>query len=218
MSTKNADLHGFAPDTSPVVLLLIDVINDLEFPEGAQMFDDALAMAHKIAALKKRACDAGIPTVYVNDNFGRWQSDFRTVIDHVLREDTRGKPIAQLLAPDENDYFVLKPKHSAFFSTTLDVLLDYLQAKTLIMTGLAGNICVLFSANEAYMRDFDLVVPRDCIASNTNQENEHALDQMSKVLKADTRAAEELDLKEILLTARGGETSALQKDAPQFAE
>ena len=154
----------------------------------------------------------------MNDNFGRWQSDFRTVIDHVLREDTRGKPIAQLLAPDENDYFVLKPKHSAFFSTTLDVLLDYLRAKTLIMTGLAGNICVLFSANEAYMRDFDLVVPRDCIASNTNQENEHALDQMSKVLKADTRAAEELDLKEILLTARGGETSALQKDAPQFAE
>lgn len=210
MPTKNQDLHGFAPDTAPVVLLLIDVINDLEFPEGEQIFEDALAMAHKIAALKNRARDAGIPTIYVNDNFGRWQSDFRTVIDHVLREDTRGQPIAKLLAPDENDYFVLKPKHSAFFSTTLDVLLDYLQAKTLILTGLAGNICVLFSANEAYMRDFNLVVPRDCIASNTREENEYALEQMSKVLKADTRPAEELDLKEILRLATGENVDALR--------
>jgi nicotinamidase-related amidase len=218
MPTKNLDLHGFAPDTSPVVLLLIDVINDLDFPEGEQILDDALAMAHKIAALKKRARKAKIPTVYVNDNFGRWQSDFRTVIDHVLREDTRGKPIAQLLAPDENDYFVLKPKHSAFFSTTLDVLLDYLKADTLILTGLAGNICVLFSANEAYMRDFNLIVPRDCIASNTRAENEHALEQMSKVLKADTRVAEELDLEEILRIARGEESGAPQTDAAKFAQ
>jgi nicotinamidase-related amidase len=208
MPTKNADLHGFAPDTSPVVLLLIDVINDLDFPEGEQIFDAALAMAHKIAALKERAHAARIPVVYVNDNFGRWQSDFRTVIDHVLREGTRGKPIAQLLAPDENDYFVLKPKHSAFFSTTLDVLLDYLKANTLILTGLAGNICVLFSANEAYMRDFNLIVPRDCIASNTRVENEHALEQMRKVLKADTRAAEELDLEKILRSAQRSDQRA----------
>jgi nicotinamidase-related amidase len=208
MPTKNPDLHGFAPDTSPVVLLLIDVINDLDFPEGEQIYDAALTMAHKIAALKKRARAARIPVIYVNDNFGRWQSDFRTVIDHVLREDALGKPIAQLLAPDENDYFVLKPKHSAFFSTTLDVLLDYLKANTLILTGLAGNICVLFSANEAYMRDFNLIVPRDCIASNTRIENEHALDQMSKVLKADTRAAEELDLEKILRSAQRGDQRA----------
>jgi nicotinamidase-related amidase len=218
MPVKNPDLHGFAPDTSPVVLLLIDVINDLEFPEGDQIFDAALAMAHKIAALKKRARQARIPTVYVNDNFGRWQSDFRTVIDHVLHGDVRGKPIAQLLAPDESDYFVLKPKHSAFFSTTLDVLLDYLKANTLILTGLAGNICVLFSANEAYMRDFNLIVPRDCIASNTREENEHALEQMSKVLKADTRAAGELELEKILRMARGAENGAPQNQQPRFTE
>ena len=202
MPTKNPDLHGFAPDTSPVVLLLIDVINDLEFPEGEHMFEDAVAMAHQIAALKKRAREEKIPIVYVNDNFGRWQSDFRTVVEHVVQDDVRGQPLAELLAPDENDYFVLKPKHSAFFSTTLDVLLDYLQANTLILTGLSGNICVLFSANEAYMRDFNLIVPRDCIASNTRQENEHALEQMKKVLKADTRAANQLDFQDILRVAR----------------
>jgi nicotinamidase-related amidase len=91
------------------------------------------------------------------------------------------------LKPEERDYFVLKPKHSGFFSTTLDTLLDYLGAKTLVLTGIAGNICVLFTANDAYMRDFHLVVPSDCVISNSPGENHHALDQMQKVLKADTR-------------------------------
>src|SRR5690606_15356223 len=151
-----------------------------------------------IAELKKRAREAGIPVVYVNDNFGRWQSDFRSVVEHCLHDNVRGEPLAKRLAPTDEDYFVLKPKHSAFFSSTLDVLLDYLKAKTLILTGLAGNICVLFSANDAYMRDFNLVVPRDCVASNTREENEHALDQMSRVLKADTRESAEIDFAELL--------------------
>lgn len=198
MPSKNEDLHGNAPENSSVVLVLIDVINDLEFPEGDQIFEAALEMAQNIAALKKRARQAKIPVVYVNDNFGRWQSDFRSVVEHCLYDDVRGKPLAELLAPELEDYFVLKPKHSAFYSTTFDVLLNYLQAKTLILTGLAGNICVLFSANDAYMRDFNLIVPRDCVASNTCEENEYALEQMSKILKADTCASVELDLEKLL--------------------
>jgi nicotinamidase-related amidase len=195
---KNKDLHGFAPDHSPVALLLIDVINDLEFPEGEQIFQAALDMARHIAALKKRAHALHIPVLYVNDNFGRWQSDFRGVVEHCLRDGVRGQPIAELLQPDEEDYFVLKPKHSGFFSSNLDILLDYLQTKTVILTGIAGNICVLFTANDAYMRDFNLIVPSDCTASNTNAENRHALEQMAKVLKADTRPSREIDLKKLL--------------------
>ena len=96
-------------------------------------------------------------------------------------------------APEEDDYFVLKPKHSGFFSTTLDILLDYLQVKTVVLTGLAANICVLFTANDAYMRDFHLVVPCDGVASNTEDENRYALEQMRVVLKADTRPTTEID-------------------------
>jgi nicotinamidase-related amidase len=125
----------------------------------------------------------------VNDNFGRWQSNFRAQIDHCLNDGVRGEPIARLLEPDDDDYFVLKPKHSGFFSTTLEVLLKYLGAKTVICTGIAGNICVLFTANDAYLRDLHVAVPEDCIASNTPADNEHALEVMRKVLKADTRPA-----------------------------
>lgn len=167
---KNSDLHGFAPDHCAIALLLIDVINDLEFPEGQQMFEATLEMAKNIAALKNRAQELKIPVVYVNDNFRRWQSDFRGVVEHCLHDGVLGQPLAELFAPGEKDYFVLKPKHSGFFSSTFDILLDYLQAKTIILTGLAGNICVLFTANDAYMRGFNVVVPGGCIASNTESE------------------------------------------------
>src|SRR5438105_2844949 len=147
MAAKNPDLHGNVPDTSAAALLLIDVINDFEFPEAEALFKHALPMAHRIALLKRRAKQAGIPVIYVNDNFGKWQSDLRKLIRHCLDDGVRGEPIVKLLQPEEDDYFVLKPKHSGFFSTTLDTLLEYLQAKTLMITGIAGNVCVLFTAS-----------------------------------------------------------------------
>ena len=197
MPAKNPTLHGNAPDKAAVALLLIDVINDLEFPEGDLLLRHALPMAKAIARLKRRAKEAGVPVVYANDNFGRWQSNFNNQVEHCLRDRVRGQPVVELLKPDEDDYFVLKPKHSGFYSTALDVLLEYLQVESVILTGIAANICVLFTANDAYMRDFHLYVPRDCVASNTVEENRLALEQMEKVLKAEVRASEELDLVEL---------------------
>ena len=197
MLEHNADLHGSVPDTAKVALILIDVINDLEFPGAEQLLAHALPMAHRLAALKRRAKAARIPVIYVNDNFGRWQSDFTKLVAHCLTDGVRGRPVAKLLQPESDDYFVLKPKHSGFFSTTLDTLLRYLGAQTLILTGMAGNICVLFTANDAYMRDYGLVVPADCVVSNTVAENEHALAQMQKVLKADITPAGDLDLESL---------------------
>ncbi|HEV7869362.1 MAG TPA: isochorismatase family cysteine hydrolase, partial [Chthoniobacteraceae bacterium] len=197
MPLKTRNLHGSAPDNSPLALLLIDVINDLEFPEGGQLFRFALPAARRIAALKRRAKANGVPVIYVNDNFGRWQSDFTKQVNHCLHDGVRGEPIARLLAPDEDDYFVLKPKHSGFFSTTLDILLDHLGSQTLILTGFAGDICVLFSANDAYMRDFELVVPADCIASETARANRYALEQMKRFLKADTRQSSAIHFRKL---------------------
>ncbi|HEU4921980.1 MAG TPA: isochorismatase family cysteine hydrolase [Burkholderiales bacterium] len=172
---------------SKVALLLIDWINDLEFDEGEKLLPQALAAAKATAALRRRAKQAEVPVIYCNDNFGRWRSDFRALLVHVLEDGVRGQPLAELLAPDEDDYFVLKPKHSGFHSTTLDVLLAHLGADTLIFTGIAGNFCVLFTAQDAYMRDFRLLVPRDCVASEEQRDNDYALEHMAKVCKADTR-------------------------------
>ncbi|MBW3629243.1 MAG: cysteine hydrolase [Gemmatimonadetes bacterium] len=197
MPARNQDLHGNAPDQCAVALLLIDVINDLEFEGGEREIEQAIPMAEAIADLKRRAKEAGIPVVYSNDNYGRWQSNFDRIVDHVLEDGVRGEPLARLLRPDADDYFVLKPKHSGFFSTTLDTLLDYLGARTLILTGLAADICVLFTANDAYMRDFYIVVPEDCVAAETEQARTRALELMRSVLKADTTPSRYLDLESL---------------------
>ena len=157
----------------------------------------ALPVGRNIAALKKRAKEAGIPSVYVNDNFGRWQSDFKKIVAHCTKDDARGKEFVERLVPGDDDYFVLKPKHSGFYSTTLHLLLTHLGTKNLILTGIAGNNCVLFTANDAYMRDFKIFIPSDCVVSNTEEENRHALKQMETVLKADVTPGAELDLKAI---------------------
>jgi nicotinamidase-related amidase len=187
MPVRNRDLHGSAPDKSVIALVLIDVINDLDFPEAEELLRYARPMARKILRLKQRAKKAGVPVIYVNDNFGRWRSDFRRQVVHCLRDKSRGHEIVSLLQPEEDDYFVLKPKHSGFFSTTLETLLRYLGSRKLILTGIAGNFCVLFTANDAYMRDYELVIPSDCTVSNTAKENRQALALMRKFLKADTR-------------------------------
>lgn len=199
--SQNEDLHGSAPDKSPTALLLIDVIGDFEFEDAEPLFENALPMAEKLAALKKKACAAKIPVIYVNDNYGKWQSDFKKLLAHSLDKQVRGSRIAEQLTPDDNDYFVLKPKHSGFFSTTLEILLEHLESKTLILTGVSTDICVLFTANDAYLRDYKIVVPRDCVAAKDAETNDSTLSYIERVLKADTRPSAEIDFAELAKAA-----------------
>lgn len=206
MPPRDPNLHGNAPDSSPAALLLVDVINDLEFDGGERLFKSALPAARRIATLAKRARERQVPVIYANDNFGRWRSDFREVVEHCLRDDVRGRPIAELLKPDPADYFVLKPKHSAFFATTLDLLLEYLKVERLILAGFAGDACVLITAADAYLRDFELYIPPDCTASQSADENRKAIAYMKRVFHAVTTPSTKLDLSR--LARRGGRRSA----------
>jgi nicotinamidase-related amidase len=194
MARKNNSLHGNAPDTCPVALLVIDMINDLEFDGGQKLLPGALRAARRISALKRRARAAGVPVIYTNDNFGRWRSDFREAVDHCLHDGVRGQPLAELLRPEKDDYFVLKPKHSGFYATTLDTLLEYLGAERLVLVGVNGDTCVLATAMDAYLRDFELYVPRDCTSSTSGAGNRSALAYMKRMLDADTRPAAQLDI------------------------
>ena len=191
-TVSNHDPLNHAPDNADVALLLIDVINDLEFDGAENLLAYALPMAPRLAALKRCAKAAGIPAIYANDNFGRWRSDFPKLVQHCLGQNIRGRPIVAQLKPEEDDYFVLKPKHSAFFQTNLEILLNYLGVRTLILTGMAGDICVLFSANDAYMRDLRIVIPSDCVASEDPERNQQALTLMQRVLKAQITPSTEL--------------------------
>ena len=193
MPGSSATLHGSAPDSSPVALVLVDVINPLDFPEADLLLRFAVPAADRLAQLKKHARAAGVPVVYANDNFGRWRSDLSAVVERCQEPGCKGRPLVERLRPERDDYFVLKPKHSAFFATTMDTLLRYLGTRVVVLGGFATDICVLFTANDAYMRDLRLVVPSDGVASNESADRDAALALMRRVLKSQTPPAEEID-------------------------
>ena len=149
-------------------------------------------MSARLSELKRRATAAGVPIIYINDNFGQWRSDFRKTVAHCTARSSPGRVVSRRLRPHERDYFVLKPKHSGFYDTTLDTLLETLHIRRVILTGIAGNICVLFTANDAYMRDFRIFAPADCIVSNTATDNDHALRQIESVLKGNLSTSDKL--------------------------
>jgi nicotinamidase-related amidase len=189
------DLHGNAPDCSQVVLLLVDVINDLDFPKNERLVRESRRLSARIARLKERCKGAGIPAIYVNDNFGKWRSEFSEVVRHCLRADAPGRSMVEAVLPEPQDYIVLKPKHSAFYATPLDTLLEYIGVKNVILSGITTNACVMITAGDIYVRDLGLFVPSDCVAALTEEDQIKALELMKANFGADTTPAERLDLK-----------------------
>jgi nicotinamidase-related amidase len=151
-------------------------------------------LADRISKLKQRCRSLSIPTVYVNDNRGRWRSDVREVIKQCRRKGAAGQKLVSLLLPQSDDYVVLKPKHSAFFATPLELILQYLGASTIIVAGITTNACVLISAGEIFLREYRLVVPSDCVAALTEVAQTQALTLMKDNFDALTTPSTELDL------------------------
>ena len=200
---KNEDLHGNAPDSCPLVLLLVDVLNDVDFPGNSQLLKSIRPLGKNISALKRRCKDAGIPAIYVNDNRDKWRSDFSVVLSHCLRPDSPGCPMVSQLIPEASDYIVLKGKHSAFCATPLDTLFSYMKVKAVILAGLITNACILTTASELYVRDLDVYVRSDCVAAPIKRAHRHALEIMKISFDVDTTSSTKLAVRKILKAARG---------------
>jgi nicotinamidase-related amidase len=181
----------------PVALLLVDVINDFEFPDGEALHALAWQALPQIEALLTRAHAAGVPVIYVNDNFGNWRSDFRSTVARCSEPARRGSALVRRLAPRLEDYFVLKPKHSGFFQTPLEMLLETLQTQTLIICGFATNSCVTVTAHDAHMRGFRIVVPRDATAATSERLHADALRHLELTVHATTSDAAQLEFERL---------------------
>jgi nicotinamidase-related amidase len=182
------DPHGLVPDRADTALAILDLISDFSFEGGAEIARAALPVARRIARLKARARNARIPVVYINDAIGRWRSDFPGMVRH-CKKSSRGRPIVEAIAPEPGDYCILKPKHSGFFATPLETLLEYLGARHLVLTGVSTPQCILFTAVDAYVRDYRLSIPGDCVAARTAAEDRLARRFLRSVLRADLRPA-----------------------------
>ncbi|WP_343607636.1 isochorismatase family cysteine hydrolase [Roseateles sp.] len=166
------------------VLLLVDFINPLQFDGAEDLAPAAIEAATAAAALKRRYRRDGFCTLYVNDNFGQWRSDFHTLLRECRRGGGAAAKLARLLAPDEEDLMVLKPRHSGFHATPLELLLAQLGARELAITGLATDYCVQCTAMDAYVRGYRVWVPADCTAAESPERKHAALDWIRQALKA----------------------------------
>lgn len=174
---------------SPTVLVLVDFINPMDFPGAGNLLKGALPAAHAAAQLKRKLSARGVTTIYANDNYGVWHSDFKELVRACQALPGARGEIATLLAPAECDLTVLKPRHSAFHSTPLDHLLQELKANTLVVAGLSTDMCVHLTAMDAYMQGYKVWVPSDCTAAESENSKALALRQMSRVFKCSIRKA-----------------------------
>lgn len=168
---------------SPTVLLLVDVINPLQFDGAEQLAAPAVQAATRIAALKQRLAARGVAAVYVNDNFGHWRSEFAQLLARCRKLSGAPATLARRLAPDPGDFTVLKPRNSGFDQTPLELLLSRLGARELVITGLAADLCVQFTAMDAFARGYKLWVPEDCTAAESAARKAAALAWMKLALK-----------------------------------
>jgi nicotinamidase-related amidase len=190
----------------PVALLLIDVLTTFEFPDGDAILQGALTMRDTVVRLKARAREMGIPVLYVNDNFGDWRSEKQVLMGRCL--EAKGAQFVKPLLPDSEDYFVLKPMHSAFYMTPLDVLLRHLQVEMLILTGLTSTSCITVTAHDANMRGFDIYIPPDCSCARNPEEHTQALAQLEAMAGANLSLSRSLKLPNLIRAAQIGRRDA----------
>ncbi|WP_067730483.1 isochorismatase family cysteine hydrolase [Oceanobacillus damuensis] len=164
-------------------VVFVDIINDFKFDGGEDLYQNTKKILPNLIKLRQYAKDNGLPIIYVNDHYQLWQADFSKIIEKCKNEKSRD--IIEPLTPDDRDYFLIKPQHSAFFQTPLQSLLTELERTHLIMAGIAGDICILFSAQDAYMNKFNVRIPENCMASELKENNDYALYLMHSVMNAD---------------------------------
>jgi nicotinamidase-related amidase len=169
---------------SATVLLLVDFLNFMDFDTAEALAPHAIRAARAAKALKAKLKRSRVPAIYANDNFGHWESDIRAVVQTCIERGGASRTLAELMAPEPGDRSILKPRHSAFFGTPLEFVLDELGAKRLVITGLTTDSCVMFTAHDAYVRGYEVWIPADCVASEKAAYTREALSHMARVLKA----------------------------------
>lgn len=194
------------PSPVPIALLLIDVLTTFQFPDGDAILQGALKMRNALVKLKARAREAAIPVLYVNDNFGDWRSEKEVLMGRCL--EAKGAQFVRPLLPDSEDYFVLKPMHSAFYMTPLEVLLQHLQVETLILTGLTSNSCLTVTAHDANMRGFDIYIPPDCSCARNAEEHAQALAQLEAMAGANLKRSTLLKMPSLVRAAQASQRGA----------
>ena len=195
MATDEQPPYASTKSGDRPALLILDMVNCFDFEGADKLKPHALSAARQIDRLRRKFSERGWPVVYVNDNFGEWHSEASKLVERALAKDN---PVTELLKPAKDDYFVIKPQFSGFYATNLPVLLPQLGVNKLVLGGIVTDICVLFTAADAHMRDYALWVPTDAVASVSEERGRCALEIMTESMGAETTSTSQMSLDEWL--------------------
>jgi nicotinamidase-related amidase len=193
---RDLNIVGSSPTGANSAVLVLDMITDFDFEDGERLYPNALKVAERLSEVKTRAMDAGVPVIFVNDNFGKWNEDFGGYVDSIRTTSDKGRKIIEMIGPEDGEYHILKPQRSAFYATPLGVLLLKLNVSNLILTGVTTDICILFTAHDAYMRGFHIQIPADCTAAVEESYHKSALEFLQRVTDADIRPSTEISFRD----------------------
>jgi nicotinamidase-related amidase len=174
---------------SEVAVLVIDMLNTYEHEDAELLASNVAPIVDPMSDLISRARDRDdVDVIYVNDNYGDFSADFEDIVSAALgggRTD-----LVKPIAPEPECLRVLKVRHSAFYSSSLDYLLGRLKTQQLIITGQVTEQCILYSALDAYVRHFSFIVPPDCVAHIDPELGDAAMTMMNKNMHAELLPAE----------------------------
>jgi nicotinamidase-related amidase len=173
------------------ILLIVDMISDFEFEDGDKLFSHTLSILEPLHQLKSSMQARGSQTVYINDELGQGGSSLSKDLLSLRRRSERAARVLDHLTPDSGDHWVVKPQRSGFYATGLGSLLLSLNVSSVVVAGVTTDICVFFTAHDAYMRGYPVWVPSDCTAAVETSHKEEALRFLSRVSEADTTSSAE---------------------------
>jgi nicotinamidase-related amidase len=187
------------PDEGPAgsqgnrtALIVVDMLNGYDHEDADRLAENVEPVVPAIRTLLDRAQRADVPVVYVNDNHGHWRSSLPDLVEHA-RNGKRPDLVEPLLPPDEAR-FVIKARHTIFYGTPLEYLLEQIGVRRIVLTGQVTEQCVLYSALDAYVRHFSVAVPRDAVAHIHRNLADAALEMMERNMRAELSDAASVPL------------------------
>jgi nicotinamidase-related amidase len=164
-------------------VVVVDLLNPYEHEDAEQLAESVAEAIPGVRRLLERAADAGVPVIYVNDNYGDWDSSSEKLRRRAL--EGRRPELVEPVLPPEGSSFVIKARHSIFYGTPLEYVLDQMEVSRLVLSGQATEQCILYSALDAYVRHFEVAVPPDAVAHIHRHLAEAALEMMERNMSAD---------------------------------
>lgn len=162
--------------------MIIDMLNDFVLKGAPLEVPRAQEIIPRIKEELEKARGAKIPIIYICDAHRRDDPEFKVWPVHAVKG-TKGAQIIKELEPHKNDYIILKTTYSGFYRTRLEGLLKKLRIEELIVTGILTNICVLYTAVDALMRGYQVIIPEGCVAGINSDDERFALRQIREILK-----------------------------------